>query len=69
MTCGLSSRRSVILIVFLLQTFGTDWVWAQASDPKIVEAAKKTGGEIEAYVTLRTDTAQQIWKKSQWGRP
>ena len=35
---------------------------AQASDPKIVEAAKKEGGEIEAYVTLRTDTAQFIWK-------
>ena len=34
----------------------------QASDPKIVEAAKKEGGEIEAYVTLRTDTAQYIWK-------
>ena len=27
--------------------------YAQASDPKIVEAAKKEGGEIEAYVTLR----------------
>ena len=35
---------------------------AQATDPKIVEAAKKEGGEIEAYVTLRTDTAQYIWK-------
>jgi iron(III) transport system substrate-binding protein len=34
----------------------------EASDPKIVEAAKKEGGEIEAYVTLRTDTAQYIWK-------
>jgi len=33
-----------------------------ASDPAIVEAAKKEGGEIEAYVTLRTDTAQMIWK-------
>ena len=35
---------------------------AQATDPKVVEAAKKEGGEIEAYVTLRTDTAQYIWK-------
>jgi len=35
---------------------------AQTTDPKIVEAAKKEGGEIEAYVTLRTDTAQTIWK-------
>lgn len=35
---------------------------AQATDPKFVEAAKKEGGEIEAYVTLRTDTAQTIWK-------
>lgn len=35
---------------------------AQATDPKIVEAAKKEGGEIEAYVTLRTDTALTVWK-------
>lgn len=35
---------------------------AIASDPKVIEAAKKEGGEIEAYVTLRTDTAQTIWK-------
>jgi hypothetical protein len=35
---------------------------AQASDPKIIEAAKKEGGEIEAYVTLRTETAQTVWK-------
>ena len=35
---------------------------AQATDPKLVEAAKKEGGEIEAYVTLRTDTAQTVWK-------
>ena len=35
---------------------------AQATDPKIVEAAKKEGGEIEAYVTLRTDRLQYIWK-------
>jgi len=35
---------------------------AQGSDPKLVEAAKKEGGEIEAYVTLRTDTALTVWK-------
>jgi iron(III) transport system substrate-binding protein len=35
---------------------------AQATDPKIIDAAKKEGGEIEAYVTLRTDTAQTVWK-------
>ena len=35
---------------------------AQGTDPKLVEAAKKEGGEIEAYVTLRTDTAQSVWK-------
>lgn len=33
-----------------------------AADPVIIEAAKKEGGEIEAYVTLRSDTAQIIWK-------
>jgi iron(III) transport system substrate-binding protein len=43
---------------FFVVTFGG----AQATDPKIVEAAKKEGGEIEAYVTLRTDTAQSVWK-------
>mgnify|MGYP001229596304 CR=1 FL=1 len=35
---------------------------AQSSDPKIIDAAKKEGGEIEAYVTLRADTAQNVWK-------
>src|SRR5258705_9367744 len=33
-----------------------------ASEVKIIEAAKKEGGEIEAYVTLRTDTAQTVWR-------
>ena len=42
--------------------FFVTYCGAQATDPKIVEAAKKEGGEIEAYVTLRTDTAQYIWK-------
>ena len=43
---------------------GMSWIFVAmtpASDPKVVEAAKKEGGEIEAYVTLRTDTARRIW--------
>ena len=32
-----------------------------AADPKIVEAAKKESGEINAYATLRIDTSRQIW--------
>lgn len=35
---------------------------AQTSDPKIIEAAKKEGGEVEVYVMLRSDTAQMVWK-------
>ena len=35
---------------------------AQTSDPKIIEAAKKEGGEIEAYAALRTETAMTVWK-------
>jgi iron(III) transport system substrate-binding protein len=35
---------------------------AQSSDPKIIEAAKKEGGEIEAYAALRTETAMTVWK-------
>ena len=34
----------------------------RALDIKTIEAAKKEGGEIEAYVTLRTDTAQTVWR-------
>ena len=35
---------------------------AQASDPKVIEAAKKEGGEIEAYAALRTETSMTVWK-------
>ena len=35
---------------------------AETITPALIEAAKKEGGEIEAYVTLRSDTAQIIWK-------
>lgn len=55
-------RRMTILTVLLVPLGCIGPAGAQTSDPKIVEAAKKEGGEIEAYVTLRTDTAQQIWK-------
>ncbi len=48
-------------VILSLVSF-VNYCGAQASDPKVVEAAKKEGGEIEAYVTLRTDTAQYIWK-------
>lgn len=53
-------KREFAMSLFVILTWvaGVD---AQ-SDPKIVEAAKKEGGEIEAYVTLRTDTAQFVWK-------
>jgi iron(III) transport system substrate-binding protein len=32
-----------------------------ASDPKIVEAAKKESGTVMAYAGMRIDTAQKIW--------
>jgi len=51
----------LLAVLLLLISFVHDRR-AQATDPKIVEAAKKEGGEIEAYVTLRTDTAQYVWK-------
>ena len=54
-------KRELLMLFFVILTVVTG-VDAQVSDPKIVEAAKKEGGEIEAYVTLRTDTAQFIWK-------
>jgi len=54
-------KRHLLMLFFLTSTF-VGGANAQVSDPKIVEAAKKEGGEIEAYVTLRTDTAQYIWK-------
>jgi len=49
-------------LAVLAQFVGPEWAEAQMSDPKVVEGAKKEGGEIEAYITLRTDTAQMIWK-------
>jgi iron(III) transport system substrate-binding protein len=52
---GLVSLLSVFVLCALSARAG-------ASDPGAIEAAKKEGGEIEAYVTLRTDTAQIIWK-------
>jgi len=54
-------RRWVLCVLWVLAVCGFR-APALASDPAIVEAAKKEGGEIEAYVTLRTDTAQMIWK-------
>jgi iron(III) transport system substrate-binding protein len=59
---GNRSYRRTILVAWFIQILWTGLVWAQTSDPKLIEAAKKDGGEIEAYVTLRTDTAQMIWK-------
>ena len=59
----LSLGRQSYLLAFLFG-IGLSWtlvVAVPASDPKVVEAAKKEGGEIEAYVTLRTDTARRIW--------
>src|SRR5262249_49414081 len=59
----LSLGRESYLLAFLFG-IGLSWtlvVAVPASDPKVVEAAKKEGGEIEAYVTLRTDTARRIW--------
>jgi iron(III) transport system substrate-binding protein len=56
-----SKFRCVFTVLLSLISFVDDGR-GEASDPKIVEAAKKEGGEIEAYVTLRTDTAQYIWK-------
>jgi len=58
-------RHGNLKLLMALATFHFSFIVdcrAQATDPKIVEAAKKEGGEIEAYVTLRTDTAQTIWK-------
>ena len=52
--------RSLAILLLLISSVNDGR--AQATDPKVVEAAKKEGGEIEAYVTLRTDTAQYIWK-------
>ena len=58
---GYLKFRCLMAVILSLVSF-VNYCGAQASDPKVVEAAKKEGGEIEAYVTLRTDTAQYIWK-------
>jgi iron(III) transport system substrate-binding protein len=50
------------LVLVISQISLVTYCGAQASDPKIIEAAKKEGGEIEAYAALRTDTAQTVWK-------
>ena len=55
-------RLNLLAVAFIAHFYSLTDCRAQPSDPKIVEAAKKEGGEIEAYVTLRTDTAQSIWK-------
>ena len=55
-------RRLCLLTLFL--GLSINWIFVTtvpASDPKVIEAAKKEGGEIEAYVTLRTDTARRVW--------
>ena len=56
-------RRRPYLVTLLLG-LSINWILVTtvpASDPKVIEAAKKEGGEIEAYVTLRTDTARRVW--------
>lgn len=59
--CLREPRRWVLCVLWILAVCGLR-APAFASDPAIVEAAKKEGGDIEAYVTLRTDTAQMIWR-------
>ena len=51
-------------LVTLLFGLSINWIVVTtvlASDHTVIEAAKKEGGEIEAYVTLRTDTARRVW--------
>lgn len=51
-------------LVTLLFGLSINWIvvtTVPASDHTIIEAVKKEGGEIEAYVTLRTDTARRVW--------
>jgi len=51
-------------LVTLLFGLSINWIvvtTVPASDHTVIEAAKKEGGDIEAYVTLRTDTARRIW--------
>lgn len=60
MSNGKRKFRPIVLVIFCLSfVVCAD---SMASDIKIIEAAKKEGGEIEAYVTLRTDTAQTVWR-------
>ena len=54
-------RLALLALAISCLWFATE-CGAQTTDPKIIEAAKKEGGEIEAYVTLRMDTAQTLWK-------
>jgi hypothetical protein len=62
MSNGKRKFRPIVIVIFCLSfVVCAD---SMASDVKIIEAAKKEGGEIEAYVTLRTDTAQTVWRKS-----
>jgi len=51
-------------LVTLLFGLSINWIFVTtvpASDHTVIEAAKKEGGDIEAYVTLRTDTARRVW--------
>ena len=54
-------RLALLALAISYLWFATE-CGGQTTDPKIIVAAKKEGGEIEAYVTLRTDTAQTVWK-------
>ena len=52
MSNGKRKFRPIVLVIFCLSfVVCAD---SMASDVKIIEAAKQEGGEIEAYVTLRT---------------
>ena len=60
MSNGKRKFRPIALVIFCVSfVVCAD---GRASDIKTIEAAKKEGGEIEAYVTLRTDTAQTVWR-------
>ena len=52
--------RCLMAVILSVVSF-VNYCGAQATDPKIVEAAKKVGGEIEAYVTLRTGELSKIF--------
>jgi iron(III) transport system substrate-binding protein len=55
------SRLCLLTLLLSLSFDGIFVVAVPAADPKVIEAAKKEGGEIEAYITLRTDTARRVW--------